>query len=928
VLIGRETERERVRRVLATARDGGSAALVIRGEPGIGKTALLLEALADAKGMTVLRCRGLEAETQLPFAGLAELLGPIVALRERLPPAQAAALAGALQLEPADPSARLAIGAALLGVLSLAAERRPVLCVVDDLQWVDEPSLEALRFAVRRLGAEGVAVLMAQRSGPGGVASRHGDRAAAAFDDLAPGVATLDLAPLEAASARAFLAPGLPEAVAARVLATAAGNPLALREVPALLSPEELEGRAPLEGPLPPGATLERVLARRLEALPLATREALVVAATAEVRRGDVVVRALASAGCDVGLLEPAEAAGIVTLGPGEVAFRHPLLRAAAYHTGSTVQRRAAHRAVAHALPEDDPQRAWQLAAAAPLPDEDVAAALERAALAARARTGFAPAAHAYLRAAELSPDPVDRARRLVEAARDLLPAGHPDVGLARLEQAERVLAIADRGDVSAVATELRTLRAQLALRTGRTAEARELLVAQARRLQDDAPPAAAMLLLLVSLGAMAMRDHHGWLAHAERALALALAGEIPAGGGGADLLAALASLSAGAARLSLPDVATGRRLLARGEALLGDDLSTALALAPEIVALAAHGWLWIEEYERGVELLDRLVAAGRQSASVGALPYPLAARAQGNLFLGRYALARADAEEAVALAEQTSQDPALIIALGMLASVQAWHGEKAEATAAAERAIALGERRGVPLPTIYAKHALGFLAAASTRPERAVERLEVVRAEALPGNVLWAPHLVDAYVRAGRRDDAVALVAHYDETIADRRIAPAILERLRGLTGGGEQHFHAALALHDAGPAPFELARTQLAYGEWLRTQDRREEAREQLRTALAGFEAIAALAFADRARRELRAAGASPRAAAERDPAELTPHELRVAQLVAQGLTNREAAAALFVSAKTVEHHLRSVFRKLGIRRRAELARLMAAR
>jgi DNA-binding CsgD family transcriptional regulator len=907
VLIGREAELERVDLALQAARAGGSAVLVLRGEPGIGKTALLLAAIERAAGMTVLRTRGLEAEAELPFAGLADLCEPILGLRSRLPAAQAAALAGALELEPAAPQARLAIGAALLGLLSLAAEERPVLCVVDDLQWLDEPSLEALRFAARRLGADAVAVLLAHRPVP---------------SELAPGAERIDVGPLAADRALELLQAGrahaVPEPVARRVLATAAGNPLALQEIPALLSRDELEGRAPVEGPLPPGSTLERVLARRLEGLPEDTRRALLVAAAAEARRGDVVLGALAAAGLDATALEAAESAGVVTLAPGEVAFRHPLVRAAAYHSGTVVERRLAHRAVADALPEHDPQRAWQRAAATSLPDEAVAAELERAAQAARARTGFGPAAHAHLRAAELSPDPFQRARRLVEAARDLLPAGHPDVGLARLEQAERVLAIAE-GDVTTVAADLRTLRAQLALRTGRTEEARELLRAQARRLEAQNRPAAAMLLLLSSLGAMALRDHAGWLADAERALGLA---------GDVELLAALAALSAGAARMTAPDVAAGRRLLEQGERQLGSDLAMALSVAPEVVALAAHGWLWIEEYERGVEMLDRLVAAGRESSSVGALPYPLAARAQGNLALGRYARALADAEEAVALAEQTGQDPALVIALGMLAAVRGWHGDAAAAVQAAERAIEIGERRNIPLPAIYARYALGLLAVASERPEDAVERLEAVREDALPGNVLWAPHLVDAYLRAGRREAAAALVDHYARNVSGRRIAPAMLARLRGMTEGDEAQFRLALELHEAGPAPFEVARTQLAYGEFLRAGERREEAREQLRAALAGFERVEALPFAERARRELRAAGAVTRGAASSDGAELTPHELRVAQLVAQGLTNREAAAALFVSAKTVEHHLRNVFRKLGVKRRAELARVMASR
>ena len=487
MLIGREAELGRVGRALETARAGGSDVLALRGQPGIGKTALLRAAIERAEGMTVLRTRGLEGEAQLPFAGLAELCEPVLELRDRLPAAQASALAGALELEPAQPQARLAIGAALLGLLSLAAEERPVLCVVDDLQWLDEPSLEALRFAARRLGADGVAVVLAHR--PGG--------------DPAPGVEVVELGPLAADRALELLQAGrsvpVPELVARRVLDTAGGNPLALLEIPALLSRDELEGRAPVEGPLPPGSTLERVLARRLDGLGEETRRALLVAAAAEARRGDVVLGALDAAGLDVSALESAEGAGIVTLAPGEVAFRHPLLRAAAYHGATVVARRAAHRAVAAALPAEDPQRAWQLSAGTARPDEAVAAALEGAAMSARARTGFGPAAHAHLRAAELSPEPLQRARRLVEAARDLLPAGHPDVGLARLEQAERVLAIAEGSDVTTVATELRTLRAQLALRTGRTEEARDLLRAQARRLEHEAPPmavdAAAALL-------------------------------------------------------------------------------------------------------------------------------------------------------------------------------------------------------------------------------------------------------------------------------------------------------------------------------------------------------------------------------------------------------------------------------------------------
>jgi DNA-binding NarL/FixJ family response regulator len=914
MLIGRAAELQRIHDMLAAARAGRSAVLVLSGGPGIGKTALLDEAaaLARAQGMTVLAARSLESEAELPFFGLAELLRPVLGLRERLPAAQAAALDAALALHgegdgaAAAPLARLAIGAALLGILGLAAEDAPVLCVLDDMQWLDEPSKEALRFAARRLDTEGVAMLGAQRP---------------VLSELSAGIPEHELDALPADAALELLRATRPEQIPAEVLhqvvTTAAGNPMALLEIPELLSREELEGRAPLEGPLPPGSTLERVIARRLESLPGITREALAVVAAAEVRAGEIALRALELTGLPAIALEPAEEAGMVTLGPGHVTFRHPLLRAAAYHAAPPVHRRRAHRAVAAALPEDDPQRAWQLAAAASGPDEQAASALEAAGAAARARGGFVSAAHAHLRAAELSPDPVQRARRLVEAARDLQPAGHPEEGLARLEQAERVLATAEGADVTAVAGELTALRAQVGLRVGRAAEAQGLLRRQAARIEDREPLQAAMLLVQSSLAGMALQDHRGWLGDAERALALA--GEV-------ELLRGLAALSAGSARLTAPDTAGGRALLAEGEALVERaGIGTALALAPELVALAAHGWLWVDEYERGHAMLDRLVEAGRAGAAVGALPYPLAARAQAQLRLGRLPQARADADEAVALAEQTRQDPALVIALGTVAMVEAWRGEAAACHAATTRARELSARRGMPLPGIYALYAEAMLATALQTAD-AVERAEAMRDTALPGNLVWVPELVEAYLADGRRHDAEPWVEHYAALAPGKRVAPAVAERMRGQLHGDEAALRRALALHAGHAAPHEEGRTQLALGELLLAGGRREEAREPLRAAIDRFDRAGARPWAERARRGLRAAGAVARAAVETPAgAELTAHEQRVAQLVAQGLTNRETAAALFVSTKTVEHHLRNVFRKLGVRRRAELARAM---
>ena len=491
VLIGRDAELGRVERALETARGGGSDVLVLRGQPGIGKTALLRAAIERAGGMTVLRTRGLEGEAELPFAGLAELCEPVLELRDRLPAAQAAALEGALAARAgrsagAAGDRRRAARAALArrrGAAGAVRGRRPPVA--------------------RRAVARGAALRRP--------AARCGRRRPCCSPsgrerDVAPASRRWSSArsPPSARSSccrRAARTP-VPDLVARRVLDDRRRQPARAARDPRAAQPRRARGpRAASRGRCRPARRSSACSRAGSTALGEDTRRALLVAAAAEARRGDVVLGALAAAGHRRGRArERRERRDRHARRRARSRFRHPLLRAAAYHGATAVARRDAHRAVARALPEDDPQRAWQLAAGATRPDETVAAALEARRPAARAaRTGFGPAAHAHLRAAELSPDPLQRARRLVEAARDLLPAGHPDVGLARLEQAERVLAIAEGSDVSAVATELRTLRAQLALRTGRTDEARELLRAQARRLRGrgaaDGGDAAAALV-------------------------------------------------------------------------------------------------------------------------------------------------------------------------------------------------------------------------------------------------------------------------------------------------------------------------------------------------------------------------------------------------------------------------------------------------
>ena len=421
----------------------------------------------------------------------------------------------------------------------------------------------------------------------------------------------------------------------------------------------------------------------------------------------------------------------------------------------------------------------------------------------------------------------------------------------------------------------------------------------------------AALLLLLSSLGAMALRDHVGWLADAEKAHDLA---------GGADLLAALASLSAGAALMTKPDVAAGRRLLEQGEQQLGGDLAMALALAPEVVALAAHGWLWIEE-RSARDMLDRLVAAGREAASVGALPYPLAARAHGHLSSAATPGA-AGAEEAVESPTRPGRTRRSWSRSGC--SPRCARGEAGEAAIPPPSARSRPGSAAGLLPAIYAKFALGLLAAAGEHPEVAIERLEACATTRCPATSIGR--------RAGRRLHARGPPRRRagGRRALRRAGAPphraAMLERMRGMTARGRGALPRRARAARRRPGTVRLARTQLAYGEWLRAEGRREEARDPLREALAA---------SSRSRRgrspSAPAASCVPRAPSPAQCAGRKRSSRRTScawPSLAQGLTNREAAAALFVSAKTIEHHLRNVFRKLGVRRRTELARMMAAR
>jgi DNA-binding CsgD family transcriptional regulator len=912
VIVGRTRERSELEAVLEAAREGRSTVLVVHGEAGIGKTTLLDEAVAAAPDFRVLRARGYESESDIPFAGLLDLLSPLIDLLDRIPPAQAAALRGSLALGEPVPHDRFAVPAAVLSLLGAAAEEQPVLAIVDDVHWLDAASLEALLFASRRVAAEGIVLTLASRDGEG-------------FDALATGLPRLRVGALDDDSARELLdhsARGVADAVAAQLLETAGGNPLALVEIPTLLDERQLAGREPLPAPLPPGSSVEGAFQRQLDRLPPDTRRALVVVSAMQTNRVDILHEALDRMGIDRACLHVAEEAGVVGVEGGRMLFRHPLLRATVYHGASAPDRRAAHDVLAVVAP--DPQRrAWHMAHAAVAPDESVASALEAAGRDARERGGHSAAAAAFARSAELSTDDESRARRDLEAAADFTLSAQFDKALALID--DGLALTAD----PVLKTDLRRQRGHLELRRGAPMAANAVLTEEAEWLeaQGDRARAAATLI--------------------EASVAHMMTGDMVALGAGARHARELAHGVAPPVEL-LATVIEAETLLAlgrtdEGEALLepclpflleGDPLATGL---PEVVGMAAQCSVWVEKFERAQLILDRLVRAARDAAAVGLLIYPLAARSHLEFRVGRWAAATADAGESVELARETGQIGLLAHSLTALARVESATGRGEDAQRHGRESLEICRAMGGDAIRVYALAVLAFDALAGGRAESAIELLDEATevADRLtmdePALVQWAPDHVEALARAGQPDRARAALERFERqaTATERRWALAAAARCRGILAEDDYgaHFEEALRHHEHDGQPFERARTQLAYAERLRRAKQRAEARPFLSAALDTFERLGARPWADRCRAELTATGGPSGPRPDRSGAdELTPQELKIALLVAQGLTNREVAASLFLSPKTIEHHLSAIYRKLDVKSRTQLARLLA--
>lgn len=913
MLLGRERECETIDRLLATAWAGEGRALVLRGEAGIGKTALLGYATGRARdtGGQVLSTLGVEREADLPFAGLSSLVGPILDQLPELPTPQAAALRGALALGPSAPGGRFAASAATLSLLAAAARERPLLAVVDDAHWLDAASAEALSFTARRLGSENIAMLFAVREGE-----------PTSFEPS--GVDGLEVSGLSRRDAAALLAGrGSPASseVVDRLVDALRGNPLALVEASGLLSDEQLSGRDLLDQPLSVGTTLEQTFLRRVRDLPEEVGKLLVLAAASGTETMEAIVRAATTLGLEPRDLEQAETAGILTIQGQRLEWRHPLVRSAVYHGADAAERRAAHRALADALSGERAadRRARHLAAAAVEPDEDVAEELEHAALDARRRGGSAAAASTFKSAAALTPDSEQRARRLLEAARDLQAAGRAERAHELLDEAlERTRDPLLRADVQRV-------RGWTEMWRGAPQAAYELLVAEAARVEHLSPERATMMLIEAGLACSMRGDIARALTTGERACKADASTTTHA-----LAVAALASplVLAGQAERARPSLVSARQLFDHGDAL---------ELVP-MVQTAGHVSVWLEDYVEAGRVLESVIEACRTAGAAGLLPFPLACLSELDFRAGRWAAAYAAGAESLSLAEEVGQANESAFSLVNLARVEAGRGAEEDCRAHVTRALEIAGSLDIGSIHTYALSVLGLLELGLGRPERALihlqETAELVARQGLrdPSVVQWGPDLIMAYVRAGRIAEAERALEEFAWQAEDtgRSWALAAASRCRGLLADDahfEEHFETALAWHAHTPTPFPRALTELSLGERLRRARRPIDARPPLRAALEALERLGAEPWSAQARGELAATGERVTPHSSRGLGELTAQELQAALLVARGTTNREAAAALFLSPKTIEFHLGKAYRKLGVRSRTELAALVAA-
>jgi DNA-binding CsgD family transcriptional regulator len=903
VLVGREPERARLGELIEQARHGSAGSLVLRGEPGVGKSALLHDLAADPGDATVLTTQGLEVEAPLPFAALHRLLRPVMRLRAGLPDPQARALGVALGEEAGPGVEPFLVGVASLSLLTAAAEEELVVCLVDDAHWLDRASADALLFCARRLGADRVAMVFAAR-----------DDSGETFRSA--GLPELRLDGLDEASARALLSARLERspapAVAERLVAETRGNPLALLELPRELNAGQLDGSTPLPAQLHLSAHVEQAFLDRCLRLPRQVQLVLLLAAADDTGDAEVLRRAAAGLGAGDDAVQAAVESGLLRSSGESMTVRHPLVRSAVYQAAATADRRRAHLALADALDgAGDPDRTtWHQAAAAEGPDEDLVAALEDVGSRALRRGAYVAALSAYERAADLTDDPARRAALTFAAGRSAWACG-------QATQARTLLDKAREGTTDPVLLcDNARLRGHIEVNIGSAPEAHRVFVGAAHDVHEVDPVRA----LEIATAAAVMRTYG-----ADSGTRL------PSG----DVIATLSEEDEPRTRC-LKQLLTSMTAAAEGQ---WTDAVTALdeALATgevvddrDVLWNLGNGALQLGDDAGQLRFYGYALSRAREAGAVTAVIYALQRLCFGHFVAADHVALRSSAEEARSLATSIGQPAMTALPLAWLALLDAVQGRDGyEESLGLAEALAETQPLGITADPVHdlVRWARSARAAAEGDAPGALHHLTRIRLGVLAR--MAATERIEAVVRAGEP----ALAVEWTDELAPfaestrRPWALAAVAFGRALTSEGDEveaHFEECLAQHLVAHRPLEEARARLAYGEWLRRSQRRVDARVHLRHALDTFRDLRASALADRANRELRASGETAR---KRDPStllDLTPTELKIAQLVKEGMSNKEVAAQCWISPRTVAFHLRNIFTKAGITSRGELAQL----
>jgi DNA-binding CsgD family transcriptional regulator len=898
--------------LLDTVRHGLSGALVLRGQAGIGKTALLEHAIGSAPDFLVVRALGVECEMELGYAGLHQLVLPFLPHLDQLPVPQRDALGAAFGLITAPPPDRFQVGLATLTLVANAASEQPLLCIVDDAQWLDLESSEVLAFVARRLVADRIALLFATRE-------------PAEHRTALTGLSELRIDGLDARDARRLLATvvggPLDWQVSERIIAETEGNPLAILELTADRTPRELGSASLLPEPLPIGSRLQQRFVAQVKGLPADTQTFLLLAAAESSGDPLVVWQAARQLGLEQDAVAAAEAARLLVVGR-QILFRHPLIRSAIYHSAPAAERRRIHAALAAASDATiHPSRhAWHRAYAAMEPDEEVAAELAQSGKDAQRRGSHASAAALYSRAAELTPDHALRAERLVAAARGSLVAGVPDRAQTLLEEAtpgltdplQRAQARSLEGGVRFALgqggeTALILLEAARSMARFDVTLARQTLLGALEAAIYTHPATTGPVLREVAGDAMALRRPRQTPARPVDFLLDGYAALITSGyPSGAPLL-----------KQAIEPMAYGELDATDGLRWLG------------LVSLAAQS---LFDDAAAHMLASRWVRLAREHAALTILPIALSYLAGAELAAGRLRECQALHEQSLEISAATGNPGMLGAASRGNAYLLAWRGNEADARARAADHLAYAIERGQAGIVHFARYALMVLELGLGRYQAALENalpLYVDDPPAAGSSVL--PNLIEAAVRSGNEETARAALNRLSErtNASGTPLALAFLARSRALLAAdteAESLYQESIDQLGRSPATPELARSHLLFGEWLRRRGRRRDARDQLRTAHEMFASIGLEAFAERARVELLATGERARKRTVETQAQLTPQEAQIARLVREGARNQEIAAQLFISTSTVEYHLVRVFRKLDVTSRTQLARILA--